>query len=254
MKQLLINTAAIILAGFFLTMQTEAQELTAKEIVQKANDKANGLSSKGEIKMTIVRPGWSREVTMKTWSLTTEYYLILITGPARDKGQVFLKRDTDMWNWMPNIGRIIKLPSSMMSQSWMGSDFTNDDLVRMNSIVNDYSHKIIGSENIDGYNCYIIELIPHPEAAVVWGKVVMWIAEDEFYELKTEFYDEDMIMVNLMKSSDIAQMGDRKLPAKMVMIPQDKDGEETRMELMNMEFNAQIEESFFSQQNMKKIR
>ena len=159
-----------------------------------------------------------------------------------------------MWNWMPNIGRIIKLPSSMMSQSWMGSDFTNDDLVRMNSIVNDYSHKIIGSENIDGYNCYIIELIPHPEAAVVWGKVVMWIAEDEFYELKTEFYDEDMIMVNLMKSSDITQMGDRKLPAKMVMIPQDKEGEETRMELMNMEFNAQIEESFFSQQNMKKIR
>ena len=107
-----------------------AQNLSAREIVKKANDKATGNTSQGKMKMTIVRPDWTREVTMKSWSKGTQYYLIYITEPARDKGQVFMKRDQDMWNWMPGINRMIKLPPSMMGQSWMGSDFTNDDLVR----------------------------------------------------------------------------------------------------------------------------
>lgn len=242
-----------MLIGMALT-PVFSQTNTAKEVVQKAQDKVNGLSSKGGMKMIIERPGWSREITMKSWSLGTDFYMIYITGPARDKGQVFMKRHNDMWNWMPNISRMIKIPPSMMSQSWMGSDFTNDDLVKMNSLVEDYDHTFNGEEIIEDLSCYIIDFIPKEEAAVVWGKITMWISKEDFYELKAEYYDEDLEMVNIMTASDITFMGDRYLPAKMEMIPVDEEGHKTRMVMHDFEFNIDIQESFFSQQNMKKVR
>jgi outer membrane lipoprotein-sorting protein len=231
-----------------------AQGLSAREIVKRSNDKAAGTTSQGTMKMTIVRPDWSREVAMKAWSKGTEYYLIYITEPVKDKGQVFMKREQDMWNWMPSINRMIKLPPSMMGQSWMGSDFTHDDLVRMNSIIEDFTHEIVGSEKIEGYDCYIIELITKPEAAVVWGKIRLWISKTEYYQLKGEYYDEDLALVNIMTSSNIKQLGDRMLPSKMVMEPVDKPGNQTIMETLEMIFDKPIDESFFSQQNMKNVR
>ncbi len=252
-----ITTTIIILTLVFAAIpgnQVYSQELTATEIIQKATDKVNGKSSIGSMKMTVVRPSWSREVTMKSWSMGDEYYLILITEPVKDKGQTFLKRQNDMWNWMPSISKMIKIPPSMMSQSWMGSDFTNDDLVKMNSYVNQYTHKIIGEEVVESLNCYKLELIPKPDAPVVWGKVLAWISKEEFYQLKLEFYDEDDVLINRQESSDIRQFSDRKLPAKMVMTPVDEPGNQTIIEIFDNEFNIDIDESFFSQQNMKKVR
>lgn len=205
------------------------------------------------MKMTIVRPDWTREVTLKAWSKGQDLSMILITGPAKDKGQVFLKRGTEMWNWMPSISRMIKIPPSMMSQSWMGSDFTNDDLVRMNSIVDDYEHSFLGSETVGGYDCHQIQLIPNPDAAVVWGKIILWISKAEFYEMKAEYYDEQGSLVSTMTSSEIRQMGDRKLPAKTVMEPADEPGNQTILEMTGMEFNVPIDDTFFSQQNMKNL-
>ena len=243
-----------VYASLFTLQNLEAQEIDAKDIIKKAQDKINGLTSQGRMKMIVERPSWSREVTMKTWSKEDDYYMILITSPPRDKGQVFLKRDYDMWNWMPSISRMIKIPPSMMSQSWMGSDFTNDDLVKLNSYVNDYDHKIIGEEEIEGYPCYIIEMIPKENAAVVWGKVEVWVSREEYYELKLAFYDEDLQLINLQVSSDIQQMGDRKLPSKMVMEPVQKPGHKTIIEITEMTFNDPIPDDFFSQQNMKRVR
>jgi outer membrane lipoprotein-sorting protein len=247
-------TLTFLLALGFGALTIQAQELTAKEIVQNANDKVNGKTSKGSMKMTIVRPDWSREVEMKLWSKGTDFYLIYITAPVKDKGQVFLKRYNEMWNWMPSISRMIKIPPSMMGQSWMGSDFTNDDLVKLNSIVDDYEHSIIGSENIGGYDCYKIQLIPKENAAVVWGKIIMWISKKDFYEMKADYFDEDGNLVNEMTASDVKQFGDRTLPAKMVMVPLDKPGNKTIMETLDMEFNAPIDDGFFSQQNMKRVK
>ena len=252
-----ITTTIIILVLVFAAIpgnQVYSQDLTATEIIQKATDKVNGKSSIGIMKMTVVRPTWSREVTMKSWTMGDEYYLILITEPVKDKGQTFLKRETDMWNWMPSISKMIKIPPSMMSQSWMGSDFTNDDLVKMNSYVNQYTHHILGEEVVEGLNCYKLELIPKPDAPVVWGKVLAWISKEEFYQLKLEFYDEDDVLINRQESSDIRQFSDRKLPAKMVMTPVDEPGNQTIIEIFDNEFNIDIDESFFSQQNMKKVR
>jgi outer membrane lipoprotein-sorting protein len=243
----------IVLVGFLMpALHTFSQD--ARTIVQKANDLAMGKTSSGEMTMTIERPSWTRAVSMKSWSKGTDYYLILITEPARDQGQVFLKRLTDMWNFMPSINRMIKIPPSMMSQSWMGSDFTNNDLVKMNSLVEDYTHKILGEENVGGYDCYKIEFIPKENAAVVWGKIVMWIAKNEFYEMKAEFYDEDMKLVNTQTASDIRQFDDRKLPARMEMVPADKPGNKTILQMKNMQFNIDLPDSFFSQQNMQKVK
>ncbi len=242
---------ALLLGSTFSAM---AQEPNAKEIVQKATDKLNGESSKGKMKMQIIRPSWTREIEMKVWSKGTEYYMIYITAPAREEGQVFLKRDEDMWNYMPNINRMIKIPPSMMMQSWMGSDFTNNDLVKVSSMVEDYEHKITGEEKIEGFKCWIIEFIPKPQAAVVWGKIEMWISKEEMYELKALYYDEAGKLVNKEFMRDVKQMGDRKLPSHMEMIPVDKEGQKTVMDFIDMEFNVEINEDFFSIQNMKRVR
>ncbi len=231
-----------------------AQSLTPKEIVQKSQDKVNGKSNKGVMKMTVLRPSWSREVEMKVWSLGEDYYMIYITAPSRDKGQVFMKRHNDMWNWMPSINRMIKIPPSMMSQSWMGSDFTNNDLMRMNSYVNDYTHKITDEEDINGYSCYKIELNPKPDAPVVWGKVNIWISKEEYFQMQFEFFDEELELVNKEVCSNIKQFGDRKLPSKMKMTPMDKPGNQTIIEISDMEYDVNMPESFFSQQNMRQVR
>ena len=248
------NLILIVIALILVTGSVGAQDLSALEIVQKSTDKLNGKSSKGTMKMTVVRPTWSREVTMKSWSMGDDYYLILITSPVKDKGQTFLKRGTDMWNWMPSISKMIKIPPSMMSQSWMGSDFTNDDLVKMNSYVTEYTHEIVDNGVLEDLDCYVIELMPKPEAAVIWGKVKVWISKEEYFQLRVEFYDEDQYLVNYQVSSDIKQFNDRKLPAKMVMTTVDEPGNQTIIEVLDNEFNFDINESFFSQQNMKKIR
>lgn len=236
----------------FTAAMANAQDV--KEIVKKADDKFRGKSSEGTMTMIIERPTWSRTVTMKSWSMGNDYSLIYITAPAKEKGQVFLKRESEMWNWVPTIERMIKIPPSMMMQSWMGSDFTNDDLVRESSLVIDYTHKLIGEETIDGYKCYKVELIPLPDAPVVWGKVLMWISKDEFYWLRSEFYDEDNMLVNTEILSKIKKMDDRNMPTRLEMIPADKEGNKTTMIYDKIDFDVKIDESFFSQQNMKRVR
>ena len=142
----------------------------------------------------------------------------------------------------------------MMMQSWMGSDFTNDDLVRESSLVKDYSQKLIGDETINEYDCYKVELIPHPDAPVVWGKIIMWVSKKNYYWLKAEYYDEDNKLVNTEILSDIKQMDDRKMPTHLEMIPADKEGNKTILIFKDTKFNVNLKESFFSQQNMRRIR
>jgi outer membrane lipoprotein-sorting protein len=206
-----------------------------------------------EMEMKIVRPDWERAVTLKSWSKGTMYALILITSPAKEKGQVFLKRDKEMWNWVPSIERMIKIPPSMMMQSWMGSDFTNDDLVRESSIVIDYEHNYLGEEDINGTTCWKLELNPKPEAPVVWGKIIAWI-DKEYNQLKVEYYDEDEYLVNIMNQSDIRQMDDREIPTHLEMIPADEEGKKTVINILSATFDDPIPENFFSQQNMQRVR
>lgn len=247
-----MKTKIIFILLSLFSLMASAQDI--KEIIRKADEKFRGNSSQGELTMIIERPTWSRTITMKNWTLGNEYSLIYITAPAKEKGQVFLKRQKEMWNYVPNIERMIKIPPSMMMQSWMGSDFNNDDLVRESSLVKDYTHKLLGEETFENFECYKAELIPLDDAPVVWGKVIMWVSKNELHWLKAEFYDEDGYLVNTEVMSDIKQMDDREMPTRMEMIPADEEGNKTILIFKNMKFNIKLEESFFSQQNMKRIR
>jgi len=245
---------ALLVASFGLISQMAvSQELTAKEIIKIADEKNRGETMQGEMSMTIVRPKWERTISMKSWSKGDKYFLIYITAPAKEKGQVFLKVDKEMWNYVPTISRMIKIPPSMMMQSWMGSDFTNDDLVKQSSIVVDYDHHLLGGETIRGKECYKLELIPHEDAAVVWGKIISWITKDGFDLWKSEYFDEEGDLQNIENAYDIKDVGDRKIPTRMEIIPVDKEGQKTVLNIISTTFNKPIDDSFFSKQNMKKV-
>ena len=237
----------------FPAIQIQAQDSTAEEIVKKADEKFRGESSKGVMRMSIVRPKWERTIEMKSWSLGTEYFMVYITAPAKEKGQAYLKRENEMWQWLPSIERMVKLPPSMMMQSWMGSDFTNDDLMQESSIVRDYEKELLGTESFQGYECHKIKLTPKPEAVVVWDKIILWISKADYYQLKAEYYDEFGDLVQTMTGSNIKTLDDRKLPATLTIEPSDKSGHKTILEYVEMDFDIEIETSFFSQQRMKRL-
>ncbi|MBN1337700.1 MAG: outer membrane lipoprotein-sorting protein [Bacteroidales bacterium] len=230
-----------------------SQDIDPAAIVRKADEKNRGETSRGRMTMKIIRSGWERTVEMKMWSKSDEYFLIYITAPAADEGQAFLKRKSEMWNWLPSIERMIKIPPSMMMQSWMGSDFTNDDLVRQSSIVKDYSHSFIGEETVREKPCYKIGLTPLPEAPVVWGRIVLYITKQENVIWKSEYFDEDDSLINIENAYDIQKMGDREIPVRMEISPADEPEKKTVLIINEILFNQPIPDDFFSQQNMKKI-
>lgn len=232
-----------------------AQEPTAKEIIEKADNKFYGeKSAVSEMKMTIVRPTWERAVEFKSWNEGTDKSLTLITAPASEKGQTFLKRGNEMWSWNPSISRLIKLPPSMMSQGWMGSDYTNDDILQESSLVKDYTHEIIGEETIEGRLCYKIKMVAKEDAAVIWGHQVRWIDKDDFLFLKAELYDADGYLVRTETGSRIREMDGRMIPTRLELVPEEEEGNKTILLIEDIEFNVSIPDQFFSQQNMKRIR
>ncbi len=254
MKNIQFFFLALCLFSLSNSFAQTDEKVDPKVIIQQSEDKLQGETSQGEMKMTIVRPTWTREMTLKTWSKGAEQSLILLTGPARDKGAAFLKREKEIWNWQPTIDRVIKLPPSMMMQSWMGSDFTNDDLVQQSSIITDYTHKHIGDEEIEGRNCYIFELIPTEDAAVVWGKVKLWIDKEELIQMKSEFFDEDEYLVNTILAKEVKTFDGKLLPAVLEIIPAEEEGHKTIIEQLSLKFDEKIDDSFFSVQNMKRVR
>lgn len=242
----------VVILLFFAFNITWAQD--ARDIVKKADEKMKGKTATASITIQTVRPNWSREMTLKSWSKGNDWSMILVTAPAKDKGIVYLKRKKEVWNWIPSIERNIKLPPSMMSQSWMGTDFSNDDLVKEASVIEDYEHKIVGEELVEGRNCYVIELLPKASAAVIWGKVSMWIDKKDYLMLKVAYFDEDNELVNTMQCSDIKTMGGKLLATRMEMIPADKKGNKTVLIYNSLEFDKPIADTFFTTQNMPKVK
>lgn len=256
MKKAFISLFLVIcfIATTSMISNNSSTELTAKEIIKKANKNKFGETSEALMDMTIVRPKWSRTISMKNWTLGEDYSMVLITAPAKEKGQVFLKRKTEMWNWIPSISRMIKLPPSMMSQGWMGSDYTNDDMVNEGAIVNKFTHKLLRKEKIDKQECYVIESIPNKESDIIWGKKITWISKGTYLPLKSESYDEEMYLVKTETASAIKKMGGKMIPTIYTIIPEDEPGQKTILKIISIEFNKEIKESFFTQQNMKRVR
>ncbi|MCX7984933.1 MAG: outer membrane lipoprotein-sorting protein [Bacteroidetes bacterium] len=237
-----------------LTLTTLTHSQTAYEIVKKSEELHYATSSYIEMTMTIIKPTWQRTFGMKVWALEPDYALVYVTAPARDKGTVTLKRKNEIWNWLPTIQKTIKIPPSMMNQSWMGSDFTNDDLIRSSSYSEDYNHTILGKETVDGYVCYKIQSIPKPNVGIVWSKVISYIAIESYIHLKSEFYDEDNTLVKVFHGLHIREVDGRQIPTIWEMIPLDKENTKTIIEYHTIKFNIDITPSFFSQQNMTRVK
>ncbi|MGF1749327.1 outer membrane lipoprotein-sorting protein [Vibrio cionasavignyae] len=227
---------------------------TPTEIVEQSDKSMRGDSSYSELTMRIIRPEWTRSMSMKSWTKNQTLSLVLVTAPAKDKGSASLKRDREMWNWIPNIERVIKIAPSMLGQSWMGSDFTNDDLINQSSIVVDYTHQLVGEESFDGVDTWVIDAVARPDAPVVWSKVRLWISQSSYLQRKAEFYDEFDEKVSTMQSFDVKSLGNRMVATRMEMVPADKPGHKTEMITHAAQFDFAIEDSFFSQSQMKTLR
>lgn len=249
-----MNRALLFIFIFTISISKSFSQ-DANQILKYSEEKIRGItSSYTEMAIKIIRPKWKKEMVMKGWSIGDEYFVSLVLSPAKEKGTVFLKRGNEVWNYIPSIERTIKLPPSMMMQNWMGTDFTNDDLVQRSSIINDYSNTIIKEEEIEGLDCWVIELNPNEDAAVVWGKLMIWIDKKDYMQLKTQFFDEYDELVSIMHGKSIKTFDGKKLPSIIEFIPLDKKGNKTIVERIVWKFDIDINSRFFMPNNMKNLR
>jgi outer membrane lipoprotein-sorting protein len=226
----------------------------ARRLVEHVDSLLRGKSSYGVFKMTVVRPDWARSITMKAWEKGKDLSYIEVIEPPKDAGTAFLKRESQMWNWLPDIERTIKIPPSMMLESWMGSDFTNDDLVHESSIVDDYTYLVSKADTIDTYFCFVVELRPKPETPVVWDRILIWAREKDYMPLREEYYDERGRLIRTMFFSNIRRMGGRVMPTLWKLVPRLKEGQHTEMEIEEIEFNINISDRIFTKQNLERSR
>lgn len=229
-----------------------AQEPTAQEIVKASDDLMRGDTQEGIYTMIVITPNWERRLKLTTCSKGRDKIFIRITSPAKEKGVATLRIGTEMWNYLPQVERTIKIPPSMMLQSWMGSDFANDDLVKESSVVNDYTHTFLANEKIDGEDVYCIELKPKPQAGVVWDKRIMRISKKDLTPVRDEFYGKENKLIKTLFYSKVKKISDRVIPTYWEMVSEIKRGNRTIIEVdNNVVYNKTIEDSVFSLQNLK---
>ncbi len=235
-----------------LAISANAQDLNGREILDRAENLLWGKTLQGEFEMSITTPRWQRALTLRAWMDRPKRSFIRILAPAKEAGIGSLRIGAEMWNYLPNIERTIKIPPSMMLQPWMGSDFTNDDLVKESSIVNDYTQRILNVETVAGAPAYVVEALPKADAAVVWGRIVYWVRKADFIPLKQEFYSERGELVRVMTFSEIRPIGGRTVPTKWELRPTDKPGNVTTVLLKTALYDGPIDSEIFTQRNLQK--
>lgn len=244
----MIVTVACALLG---TGPVRAQD--ARQIVEDAWNYWRGRSSYAEMKMTIHRPDWERTMSMRAWTRGQKQSLVRITAPKKDRGNGTLTDGNNMWTYSPKVNRVIKVPSSMMGQSWMGSDFSNKDVSRADDIIDQFTHTLIRTDLIDGAKVFVIESIPKEDAAIVWGKEILKIREDKIL-LEQDFYDQDGVLVKSMKALEIRPMGGRMTVARQRMQKADAPGEWTEMQMLKVQYDLALRDSLFTLSNLRNPR
>ena len=224
-----------------------------RELIEKAMDHWRGVSSYSQMTMVIHRPDWERSMSMQSWTAGSESTLVRVTAPAKDAGNGTLVKDSNMWSYTPKINRVIKVPSSMMSQSWMGSDMSNKDISKSTDIIDQYDHTLMETDESDGHTNYLIRSIPHEEAAVVWGKEVMKI-RDDYIMLEQQFWDQDGVLVKTFITTEIKEMGGRPVAATMRMQDVEKPGQWTEMQVEDAQFDIELPANLFTLSSLRNPR
>jgi outer membrane lipoprotein-sorting protein len=226
---------------------------TAEEIIRKAMDHYRGLTSTGEMTMTIHRPDWQRSMTIRAWTAGDKQTLVRVVAPSKDAGNGTLLKDDNMWTYTPRINRIIKIPSSMMSQNWMGSDFSNKDVSKSTDIIDQYDHTLLETREEDGHLAYVIESVPHEEAAVVWGREVL-VIRDDWVLLEQQYWDQAGVQVKALRTLEVAEMGGRAVAKVMRMAQLDAPGEWTELRTDSVEFDMELPDNLFTLSNLRNPR
>ncbi len=223
----------------------------ADELIRRVEDNLNGSTAVMELTMVVKNTRTKRTMKMKSYSVGNEKSFIKILYPGKDRGITFLKINNSMWQYVPRIEKTIKIPASMMLQSWMGSDFSNDDLIRESSLSRDYSTDIIGETEQE----YRLELLPREEAAVVWGKIIMTVTKAYYLPVLVSYYAEDNSLIRELTYSNIQSFGNRFYPTRWQMLPKErgKTGQSTTIEVSNAVFDAEISDSHFNKRALKRL-
>ena len=229
------------------------EEIDATKIVRDAINHWRGLSSYTVMTMVIHRPDWERTMTMEAWTKGDKQALVRVIEPKKDRGNGTLNDENSMWTFSPKINRVIKVPSSMMGQSWMGSDFSNKDISRVDDIIYQYDHTVISATVEDGISIYKIESIPHEDAAVVWGREELTIRDDHVV-LEHAFYDQDGELVKTLKSLEIGEMGGRTIAQRQRMIKTDEPDEWTEISVDEVDYEMELKDSLFTLSNLRNPR
>jgi len=243
----------VLLLAFLLNFISPLFSMTATEIIKKSEDAVRGRTQMGVFEITIKTRKWTRTMKMKSWEQRKgRKSFSEITAPKKDAGNRFLLIKNEMRHFIPGLQKAIKISPSMMLQSWMGSDFTNDDIVKESSITKDYHHKLSGSEKVDGFDCYRVELIPKKGAAVVWGKIIYFARKKDSLPVREEFYNQHGVMKKFMTMSEFKNMGGRVIPTLYKMQTVKKKNRYTLMKINYIRFNARIPSRVFTIQNLKR--
>jgi len=239
--------SALLFLMLFLTAFSANAENDAAALLKKMDELFRSKSSVATMKMQIITPNWQRTLEMQSWTIGMDDTFIRVLSPRKDRGVATLKKDKEMWNYFPKINKVIKVPPSMMMGSWMGSDFTNDDLVREVSLVEEYEV----TKKSEGDN-YRLTLIPRENTVTVWGKIEFIVNQQSLLPLEQSYFNEKGDKVRTMLFSDIRDFNGKKMPATMTMMPLNKTGHKTVIEYVEAEFDIELGDNIFTLRNLQK--
>jgi outer membrane lipoprotein-sorting protein len=229
-----------------------AQRPNADEIVRRSDEAVRGKTEEGDVTMTVKTPDWQRTLELRYWAVNPDKTFIRVTQPAKEAGTATLRLGSNMWNYLPSVERTIKIPPSLMLESWMGSDFTNDDLVRESSLVKDYDHRMDGEAQEGGDACYRIVATSKPEAPVVWDRIVLYVRKSDPIPRREEYYDSKGKVQKVLTFDDIRETGGKLYPMRWKMVSVNKPGHSTVLQFKRLTLDRSIPNSIFTQENLRK--
>ena len=224
-----------------------ANALDLRELLRTVEEQYSGESSEIEVEMTVKTGHWERQLTMQSWSLGRERFLVRILDPAKEKGVATLKVEREVWNYLPKVDRVIRIPPSMMGGAWMGSHITNDDLVKANHIDEDYTFSLLSEDQAT----WTIKGVARPEAPVIWGEIVYQLQKQPLVPLKIEYFDEEGLLVRQIVFDDVQTVSGRTIPLRMSVLPVEKPQEKTVMHYRKVQFDVTLTEDYFSLRQLK---
>ena len=242
-----------LLIPLLLGASSSRYSLSPEDILQRSERQLIYDEAEAELKVELIRPDWTKSYRLKTWSKGQEKAMVYVMEPEKDKGTVLLKKGDVVYNYIPKIKKVIKVPSHIMSQRWMGSDLSIEDLLRGKRLSVDYTASIVGEASILGRSCHKLELSPKAGSAVLWSKIEMWVDKADFLQLRSIYYDEDGDQTHRMYARSVKRFGKANVVNVMEVIPSENEAQKTRLEYLDLQLNTGISDDFFTVAKMKQL-